>query len=334
MRHSVGIRVCVACVIALLAACQKKPANEQASAATSASAQAPSAPTGIVKNAIRHTEETADVTKWMEMASTKTPAQLAEEAKQKQIKETNAEKDSKPKTDIKSPDPKLGPAQEQPKQTAIVAAQQVLPNNKSNDVQVVATAVVPIKPPQPAPVQPTNAPAPVQSVPELSVPKLISSVQPAFPAAAILAGITEGSVSARLTIGLDGKVAQVEIIKAKPAKVFDKEVVSAASQWRYAPLSAAQTRVVDFNFQNALKLISSVQPSFPQAAIQAGVTEGLISARISIGVDGKVSQVDIIKSKPLKYFDKEVIAAASQWRYAPISSAQTTIIEFAIKQSN
>ncbi|MFZ6843296.1 TonB family protein [Undibacterium sp. RuTC16W] len=80
--------------------------------------------------------------------------------------------------------------------------------------------------------------------------------------------------------------------------------------------------------------MSSVQPVFSQTALQAGVTEGLVSARIHIGIDGKVNQVDVIKSKPLKYFDKDVITAASQWRYAPISSPQTTIIEFVLKQNN
>jgi protein TonB len=115
--------------------------------------------------------------------------------------------------------------------------------------------------PAPAPVQ--AAPAPVQVAaaspapkpaaapePEKSnVLKLLSNPAPKYPTAAARAGITEGAVSARLHIEPDGRVSQVEILKARPTKVFDKEVIAAASQWKYAPIAKGQTIVTEFNFK-------------------------------------------------------------------------------------
>ncbi|MFZ6843297.1 energy transducer TonB [Undibacterium sp. RuTC16W] len=229
MRRSVEIGLCFFCTIAILTACQKKSVTESASSTASNSSQAPSAPTGLVKNAIRHTEETADVTRWMEMASTKTPAQLAEEAKQKQLKDTLSERELKSAPEAKSPDIKSVPLHDQPKSLPAVAVQLSAATAASNVQKMPQPAALP-----PAPVLPPATTLPttsVQPVLDLVVPKLISGTPPAFPAAAVLAGVTEGSVSARLSIGIDGKVTQVEILKARPVKVFDKEVIAAASQW-------------------------------------------------------------------------------------------------------
>lgn len=331
-------------VVVLVSACQKKPVPDNSAATASADQAAASAtaPTGIVKNAIRHTEETADVTKWMEMASSKTPAQLAEEARLAKVaKDTKLEQEAKLALDAKALAaktttiaPAAAAAHDPVKTTAAVATPPATTAIKSADTPPLQVAAVSPKPAPAVVAAPTPAQAQPQENAEQNQPKLLSSVQPTFPVTATLAGVTEGSVTARVSIGTDGKVVQVEIVKARPTKVFDKEVIAAVSQWRYAPLASPQTKIVELSFQSALKLLSSVQPVFPAAATQAGVTEGLVSARISIGTDGKVSQVEIIKSKPTKLFDKEVIAAASQWKYAPISSPQTKILEFSLKQGN
>ncbi|MET3136078.1 protein TonB [Undibacterium sp. GrIS 1.2] len=334
-------------VVILLSACQKKPApdNSNVTASADQTAASATAPTGIVKNAIRHTEETADVTKWMEMASSKTPAQLAEEARLAKIaKDTKLEQEAKLALDAKTLAakttviPPVAPLVHDPVKTtaAAVTPPATATAIKQADAPPLQVAAVLPKPVPAVVATPTPAQSQVQTQEntEQNQPKLLSSVQPTFPVTATLAGVTEGSVTTRISIGSDGKVLQVEIVKARPTKVFDKEAIAALSQWRYAPLASPQTKIVELSFQNVLKLLTSVQPLFPAAATQAGVTEGLVSARISIGTDGKVSQVEIIKSKPTKLFDKEVIAAASQWKYAPISSPQTKILEFSLKQSN
>ncbi len=329
--------------VALVSGCQKKPAPDNSAATASADQTAASAtaPTGIVKNAIRHTEETADVTKWMEMASSKTPAQLAEEARLTKVaKDARLEQEAKLASDAKAlaakttAIPPAAPLAHDPVKTTAVVIPPATTAIKPADAPPLQVAAVSPKPAPAIVAVPTPAQSQSQENAEQNQPKLLSSIQPTFPVTATLAGVTEGSVTARVSIGTDGKVVQVEIVKARPTKVFDKEVIAAVSQWRYAPLASPQTKIVELSFQSALKLLSSVQPVFPAAATQAGVTEGLVSARISIGTDGKVSQVEIIKSKPTKLFDKEVIAAASQWKYAPISSPQTKILEFSLKQGN
>ena len=79
--------------------------------------------------------------------------------------------------------------------------------------------------------------------------KLLASVQPTFPRVAARNGVTEGSVTAKLYIDTSGKVTQVDIISATPRKTFDGEVINATKQWKYAPISAPQTNIVQFNFK-------------------------------------------------------------------------------------
>ena len=78
-------------------------------------------------------------------------------------------------------------------------------------------------------------------------------------------------------------------------------------------------------------MIAKEQPKYPRTAAQDGVTSGLVTAQVSIETDGRVSKVEIIKATPRKYFDKAVIAAAMQWKYAPISKPMTTTLEFNFK---
>ncbi|HTD05857.1 energy transducer TonB, partial [Undibacterium sp.] len=124
------------------------------------------------------------------------------------------------------------------------------------------------------------------------------------------------AASAPLPQGVAPKIA--EVTASAPVAVMPKAAAPAA-----APAE-----------QNMLKLLTSTQPNFPGAAARAGLTEGMVSARLHVDTDGKVSHVDIIKAVPAKYFDKEVVAAASSWKYAPVSSPQTKVLEFHFKLEN
>jgi TonB family protein len=57
-------------------------------------------------------------------------------------------------------------------------------------------------------------------------------IEPKYPIAAAKAR-TEGSVVLKFDVIGDGSVANVEVVNAKPAYVFDKEAVRALKQWRY-----------------------------------------------------------------------------------------------------
>jgi TonB family protein len=76
-----------------------------------------------------------------------------------------------------------------------------------------------------------------------------------------------------------------------------------------------------------------VQPAFPLQAAKAGVTEGSVSARFHVETDGKVSKVDILKATG-RYFEKEVINAANNWKYAPLSHPQVAVVEFHFKMDS
>src|SRR5450830_1191569 len=88
-----GSMISVLCIGTIITACSKNtPADEPNPTAISNSAPASSTqPTGLVKNPISH-NKVADVTQWMDQASTKTAAQLAQEEKlakeQKEVKAT------------------------------------------------------------------------------------------------------------------------------------------------------------------------------------------------------------------------------------------------------
>ncbi|MDE2427335.1 MAG: TonB family protein [Burkholderiales bacterium] len=243
--------VSILSLMSLVTACQKAPEPDASASETSAPEHHAPMPTGLVKNPVKHTEETADVTKWMDMASTKTPAQIAKEEKlAKEAKEAKEAREAKEAKEAKL-------AQESRAQAAKAAAlyrEASKASASATTAPVAAKPVVAAAAPAPAPAvasvaalsKPAAAPVPP---PENIVLKVLSSVKPSFPKSAIRSGVTEGFVNARVHVGTDGKVAQVDILKAKPGKYFDKEVIAAVMQWKYAPISKPQTALLEFNFK-------------------------------------------------------------------------------------
>lgn len=78
----------------------------------------------------------------------------------------------------------------------------------------------------------------------------ISMPAPKFPVEALRAG-TSGSVLVEYTVGTDGTVTAARVVKATPARVFDREAVNAVRKWRFQPVSAPITtrREISFNPQ-------------------------------------------------------------------------------------
>ena len=110
----------------------------------------------------------------------------------------------------------------------------------------VAVAPKPVETPKPAPPPPARTevaavkPAPA---PEPAGPRLVTRVDPEFPAEALRAGIEEGTVRARMTLDGGGNVTRVDLVEATPRRVFDRAVVRALSQWKYN--AGAEGRTVD-----------------------------------------------------------------------------------------
>ncbi|MFZ6754605.1 energy transducer TonB [Undibacterium sp. Dicai25W] len=248
----------------IVAACSKNPPPEENKTAEAASSSTPaSKPTGLVKNPVNH-NKVADVTQWMDQASNKTAAQLAQEEKlAKEAKEAKEKLllDAKHLVDSKAVVNK--PAAKEATNTTQASAQ--------------ATAPVTASSPAPAPIQTTTKPI------ETPLPNPVTAASQAVAATVLSSAAT-----------------------TKPA----------------------QTESSD---RQVLKTIASSQPKYPSTAARAGITEGKVSARIHIEPDGKVSQVEILNARPKRYFEQEVIATVSQWKYAPITKAQTTVLEFTFK---
>lgn len=62
---------------------------------------------------------------------------------------------------------------------------------------------------------------------------VVSKVEPEFPREAIQAGEDEGMVKARMTVDGSGEVTRVEILDARPRRIFDRAVVRTLSQWKF-----------------------------------------------------------------------------------------------------
>lgn len=77
----------------------------------------------------------------------------------------------------------------------------------------------------------------------------ISRVEPEFPREASAVDAHEGKVKARLTIDGSGEVSRVEIVEAVPRRIFDRAVVKALSQWRFAAGAANRAFEVDIVFK-------------------------------------------------------------------------------------
>ncbi len=227
----------------LLTACSKDPQPQAAPEETASAPANPDQPTGLVKNPVKH-GHVADVTQWMDKAGTKTPQQIA--AEERAAKEAKEKAEKAAQEAKKAQEAKAAPAKPAIRETVtpVTPAPQAAAPAPAPVQAAPAPVQVAAAAPAPSP-KPAAAPEPEKS----NVLKLLSNPAPKYPTAAARAGITEGAVSARLHIEPDGRVSQVEILKARPTKVFDKEVIAAASQWKYAPIAKSQTIVTEFNFK-------------------------------------------------------------------------------------
>jgi len=79
--------------------------------------------------------------------------------------------------------------------------------------------------------------------------ELVEAEAPEFPRAAERRGI-EGHVVVRYNVAEDGAVADIEVVEATPAGVFERSVMRALESWRYAT-AAEVTEGVERRFDFA-----------------------------------------------------------------------------------
>jgi protein TonB len=83
-------------------------------------------------------------------------------------------------------------------------------------------------------------------------PEIVEAVAPEFPRAAERRGI-EGYVVVRYTVSPEGEVADVEVVEATPAGIFERTVMRALEGWRYVAAADATQGVerrFDFAFSD------------------------------------------------------------------------------------
>lgn len=68
----------------------------------------------------------------------------------------------------------------------------------------------------------------------------VSTPAPRYPADALRAG-TAGEVLVEITVGTDGSVTNARVLRATPARIFDREALSAVKRWRFEPVSSEVT---------------------------------------------------------------------------------------------
>ncbi len=125
-----------------------------------------------------------------------------------------------------------------------------------------STVVAPAAPaasPAPAAASPEPAPVamalvtPTPIVPLLQNPAR-SALQPTvreapvFPREALVAGVTSGSVTARVTVAPTGKVIGVDIVDSQPRRLFDRAVRSALERWQFEPGAETRTTEIEIAF--------------------------------------------------------------------------------------
>jgi protein TonB len=96
--------------------------------------------------------------------------------------------------------------------------------------------------------QPTQAaPAAAAAAPQRSL-RPISMPSPRYPPDALRAG-TAGEVLVEFTVGTDGAVTDARVLRANPARTFDREALNAVRRWRFEPVDAPVTtrRTVAFS---------------------------------------------------------------------------------------
>jgi protein TonB len=176
-------------------------------------------------------------------------------------------------------------------------------------------------------------------------PKVIKRVDPVYPQAAITAKI-EGRVEVEVTVGIDGLVKDVKVLKSD-SSYLDQAAIDAVKQWVYEPfikdgkpVEFINTIIVGFLLNEANlttgpiggvvggvvpvraigdikppKRVKEVAPIYPEDARQARV-EGVVILECTTDTYGRVMGVKVLRSIPV--LDQAAIDAVRQWKYEPM----------------
>jgi TonB family protein len=172
-------------------------------------------------------------------------------------------------------------------------------------------------------------PMPVRVGGTVKAPKQIKRVNPEYPVAALTAR-QQGVVILEATIAPGGKISDVKVVRS--IAPLDAAAVDAVRQWEYEPTIIDEVAVpvitsiaVEFKLTapapvrvggsiKAPAQTKRVNPPYPPEAQAAGV-QGVVIMEATIGVDGKVTDVRVLRPIPL--LDQAALEAVRQWEYEP-----------------
>jgi protein TonB len=196
----------------------------------------------------------------------------------------------------------------------------------------------------------TAAPAPVRVGGAIKPPRQTKRVDPEYPSMARSARL-QGIVILEVTIGTDGSVTDARVLRSIP--LLDTAARDAVRQWQYEPtivdgaaVPVLMTVAVRFTLTPAAPVrvggqvkapaqTKRVNPPYPPEAQAAGV-QGIVILEATIGADGKVTDVRVLRSIPL--LDQAALDAVRQWEYVPtviggvaVPVVMTVTVSFTLK---
>jgi TonB family protein len=68
----------------------------------------------------------------------------------------------------------------------------------------------------------------------------------------------------------------------------------------------------DFRLQKS----RNVQPDYPRSALSREI-EGWVDLRVTVNIDGEVSDIEIVAAEPRRVFERAAIRAANRWEFVP-----------------
>ena len=80
--------------------------------------------------------------------------------------------------------------------------------------------------------------------------------------------------------------------------------------------------------------IAGDNPDYPKAAIREGISKGRVVARLNIDEKGNVTEVTIFSADPPRVFDRAVMIALKDWKFASDGEKYVAEVELNFKLDN
>lgn len=168
----------------------------------------------------------------------------------------------------------------------------------------------------------------------------IELASPTYPRRAAREGLS-GYVTVEFTVDAHGHTTDIEVVDARPARVFDGKAVAAVRKWRFEPAirdgEAVAQRVeqtigfgdpespereggsslerLQLTDERAPEPVKVESPKYPRRALRNRET-GEVTVAFTVNVDGGTEAVEIVDSSS-RWFSRAAKQAVEQWKFNP-----------------